>query len=196
MKSFLRLKLQLLLILLVLLSCTSNKAIAQKKAVDSFSPGNVWNDTKGNPINAHGGGILFHNGTYYWSGEYKKGKTTLPPEATWEAYRTDVSGISCYSSKDLLNWKYEGLVLSAVKDDSAHDLHTSKVLERPKVIFNKKTGKFVMWMHVDSKDYSKAAAGVAVSDSPAGKFKYIESFRPNNAMSRDQTIFVDDDAKA
>lgn len=196
MKSFLQPKLQLLLILLSLYSCTSKKDIAQNHSADSFNPGSVWNDTEGNPINAHGGGILFHDGTYYWYGEYKKGKTSLPPEATWEAYRTDVAGISCYSSKDLVNWKNEGLVLSAVKDDAAHDLHTSKVLERPKVIFNKKTGKFVMWMHVDSADYSKAAAGVAVSDSPVGKFKYIESFRPNNAMSRDQTVFVDDDAKA
>ena len=52
--------------------------------------------------------------------------------------------VGCYSSKELLNWKFEGIVLSAVKDDPNHDLHPSKVLERPKVIFNKKTGKFVM----------------------------------------------------
>ena len=45
----------------------------------------------------------------------------------------------CYSSKDLLNWKFEGIVLPAVKDDEKHDLHPSKVLERPKVIYNEKT---------------------------------------------------------
>ena len=53
-----------------------------------------------------------------------------------------------------------------------------------------------MWAHVESADYSKAAAGVAVSDSPTGPFKYLGSFRPNNAMSRDQTLFVDDDGRA
>ena len=111
-------------------------------------------------------------------------------------YRTDVTGVSCYSSKDLLNWKFEGIVLPAVKDDSGHDLHTSKVLERPKVIYNKKTGKFVMWAHVESADYSKACAGVAISDSPTGEFKYLGSFRPNGEMSRDQTVFVDDDGRA
>lgn len=58
---------------------------------------------------------------------------------TWECYRTDVTGVSCYSSKDLLNWKFEGIVLPAVKDDKKHDLHPSKVLERPKVIYNEKT---------------------------------------------------------
>ncbi len=104
--------------------------------------------------------------------------------------------MGCYSSKDLVNWKFEGIVLPSVKDDPNHDLHTSKVLERPKVVYNKKTGKFVMWAHVESADYSKACAGVAVCDSPTGTFKYLGSFRPNNAMSRDQTVFVDDDGKA
>ena len=159
-------------------------------------PGEVWNDTDGNPINAHGGGILYHEGTYYWYGEYKKGETILPEWATWECYRTDVTGVSCYSSQDLLNWKFEGIVLPAVKDDPEHDLHPSKVLERPKVIFNQKTRKFVMWAHVESADYSKACAGVAVSDSPTGPFTYLGSFRPNDAMSRDQTVFVDDDGRA
>lgn len=158
--------------------------------------GEIWYDTEGNPINAHGGGILFHNGTYYWYGEYKIGETILPEWADWECYRTDVTGVSCYSSKDLTTWKYEGIVLSAVKDDINHDLHPSQVLERPKVIYNKKNNTFVMWMHVDSPDYLKAAAGVAISDSPTGPFKYLGSMRPNDAMSRDQTVFVDDDGKA
>lgn len=162
----------------------------------SFRPGQVWTDTDGNPINAHGGGIMYHDGTYYWYGEYKTGETILPEWATWDCYRTDVTGVSCYSSKDLLNWKFEGIVLPAVKDDASHDLHTSKVLERPKVVYNAKTRKFVMWMHVDSPDYTKACAGVAVSDSPTGLFEYIHSFRPNDSMSRDQTVFVDDDGRA
>ena len=175
--------------------------LSQAKAQEAttykaITPGEVWKDTDGNPINAHGGGILYHEGTYYWYGEYKKGKTILPEWATWECYRTDVTGVSCYSSQDLMNWKFEGIVLPAVKDDSSHDLHPSKVLERPKVIYNKKTGKFVMWAHVESADYSKACAGVAVSDSPTGPFTYLGSFRPNNAMARDQTVFVDDDGKA
>ena len=49
---------------------------------------------------------------------------------------------------------------------------------------------------MESADYSKACAGVAVSDSPTGEFTYLGSFRPNNAMSRDQTVFVDDDGRA
>lgn len=176
-------------------------AVGMSAALPSSARDNIvqyeqWLDTDGNPINAHGGGILYHNGKYYWYGEYKVGETILPSWATWEAYRTDVTGVSCYSSPDLLNWKFEGLALPAVPDDPQSDLHPSKVLERPKVVYNASTGKFVMWVHAESADYSKAAAGVAVSDTPVGPFEYLGSFRPNNAMSRDQTIFVDDDGKA
>ncbi|MBR2113330.1 MAG: glycosyl hydrolase family 43, partial [Prevotella sp.] len=64
-----------------------------------FNPGKVWLDDEHNVINAHGGGMLYHGSTYYWYGEYKQGKTVLPEWATWECYRTEVTGVSCYSSK-------------------------------------------------------------------------------------------------
>ncbi len=158
-----------------------------------YKPQQIWEDTEGNPINAHGGGIMKYRNRYYWYGEYKVGETTLPSWATWECYRTDAGGVSCYSSKDLLNWRFEGVVLKPETENPASDIHPSKVIERPKVVYNAKTGKFVMWFHCESADYSKAAAGVAVSDSPTGPFEYRGSFRPNGAMSRDQTLFVDDD---
>lgn len=166
-----------------------------KETVEPLAQGDKWLDTDGNPINAHGAGMLYHDGKYYLYGEYKVGETVLPDWATWECYRTDVTGVSCYSSEDLRTWKFEGLALKA-HPDSAHDLHASKVLERPKVVYNARTGKFVMWAHVESADYSKACAGVAVADTPTGPFTYLGSFRPNDAMSRDQTVFVDDDGKA
>lgn len=185
-----------LVFLLALMTVSQALAKNSENQNQDIVQGTKWLDTDGNPINAHGGGILYHNGKYYWYGEYKKGETTLPEWATWESYRTDVSGVSCYSSPDMVNWTFEGLVLPAVKDIPSHDLHPSKVLERPKVVYNPKTRKFVMWFHAESADYSKAASGVAVSDSPVGPFTYLGSFRPNNAMSRDQTLFVDDDGKA
>ncbi len=162
-----------------------------------FKPGEVWLDSTGKSINAHGGGMLYHNGTYYWYGENKEGRTWLPESTkAWDGYRVDVTGVRCYSSKDLLAWHDEGLVLKAVPDDPKHDLHPSKVCERPKVIFNRTTKKFVMWMHIDSEDYQAARAGVAVADKPTGPFTYIESVRPEGQDSRDQTLFQDDDGKA
>ena len=162
-----------------------------------FRPGAPWLDTAGRPIHAHGGGILFHEGTYYWYGENKEGRTWLPESnRAWEGYRVALTGVRCYSSRDLQDWKDEGLVLKSVPDDPSHDLHASKICERPKVVFNPLTKKFVMWMHIDSEDYKAARAGVAVADRPTGPFTYIGCVRPEGQDSRDQTLFQDDDGKA
>ncbi len=157
---------------------------------DSFLPGIEWYDTDENLIQAHGGGFLYDNGTYYWYGENKDGITQFP------RLRMDVIGINCYSSKDLYNWKNEGLVLPAVENDTSHDLHTSKVAERPKVVYNEITGKYVMWLHVDNYKYGLNKVGLAVSDSPAGPFDYKGSIHPLGEKSTDMTIFKDTDNKA
>jgi len=156
----------------------------------------VWTDTEGNFLNAHGAGFLKYGDKWYMYGECKVGETYLNDGLGWECYRNDAVGISCYSSSDLLHWTNEGLALKATPDEPDNDLHPSMVLERPKVIYNEKTKKFVMWLHIDSADYSKASAGVAVSDSPIGPFEYLGSIRPNEGMSRDQTLFVDEDGTA
>jgi Beta-xylosidase len=167
------------------------------KKVSSIKSGEKWYDSRGNLMNAHGAGILYYKGTYYMYGEYKGDSTYWNPKVpSWECYRTEAGGVSCYSSKDLYNWKFEGVVLPADTKNPASELHYSNVLERPKVIYNQKTKKFVMWLHVESHDYAKAAAGVAVSDSPTGQFEYKGSFRPNGQMSRDMTLFQDSDGKA
>jgi hypothetical protein len=137
----------------------------------SFKPGQIWLDNDGKHINAHGGGIIYFNDTYYWFGEYR-----LPRlEKDKSRY-----GVSCYSSKDLLNWKNEGLVLKVI-NDTASLFNPGCIIERPKVIFNEKTGKFVMWFHHELKgqDYKAALTGVAVSDKITGPYKYLRSVRPN-----------------
>jgi len=164
-------------------------------AVAQTVKGNL-KDNAGNPVNAHGAGILYHDGTYYLFGEIKKGKTWLVPGQQWEDYRVPAGGVSCYSSKDLTHWKYEGVALAPTKGDTSKDVDTSRVIERPKVIYNIKTKKFVLWMHVDKKDYSYSQSGVAVSDKPMGPYRYLHSVKPNGKMSRDMTVFQDDDGKA
>lgn len=161
----------------------------------AFFPGEVWSDTDGRPIQAHGGGVLHVDGTYYWFGENKDGDTNLDP-ARGSLHRVDVIGVSCYSSTDLLNWKNEGIVLPAVPGDPNHDLHPSKVLERPKVLHNPHTGQYVLFAHVDTADYHYARIGIAISAQPTGPYHYIGSVQPNGADSRDMTAFQDDDGTA
>lgn len=137
----------------------------------SFKSGELWLDNNGVHINAHGGGFLFQKGKYYWFGEHKveggKGNSAQV-------------GVHCYSSKDLYNWKDEGIALK-VSDDSTNDIAKGCILERPKVVYNAKTKKYVMWFHLElrAKGYSAARAGVALSDKVTGPYQFIKSYRPN-----------------
>ncbi len=159
--------------------------------------GAIWQDTEGRDIQAHGGCIIKHGDVFYWYGENKDGENKIAHFATGlVAHRVDVIGISCYSSSDLLNWKYEGLVLEADRYNPESPLHTSKVLERPKVIYNEKNHRFVLWVHLDNAEYSYAGVGVAVSDSPTGPFEFKRAFVPNNQDSRDMTVYKDSDGTA
>lgn len=153
--------------------------LAQKQ--ENIYPGEIWLDTDGNHIQAHGGGITKIKNTYYWYGESRA--KDLDPQ-----YRY----VSCYSSKDLTNWKFKGNVLKMAAPDS---LASNWVLERPKVYFNKKTNKYVMYLHIDI-NYKLANMGIAVSDKPTGPFKYVRRFRPLGFESRDIGQFIDDDGKA
>jgi len=153
--------------------------------------GIIWQDIDGNDIQAHGGCIIKHGDMYYWYGEHKGIDNTPRGSHNDPADRVDVVGVSCYSSPDLLNWKYEGLALSAVKDDPESPLHPSKVCERPKVIYNEKTENFVMWMHLDSQNRRFAGVGIAVSKTPQGPFELLEAKRPLRVDSRDFTIYKD-----
>ncbi|TCM99543.1 S-layer family protein [Paenibacillus sp. BK033] len=193
----------------------------------SLTPGALWADTTGNPIDAHGAGIMYDEKTkkYYWYGEYHKGG--------WPA-----AGVRVYSSTDLMNWKDEGMALTLINsmDDFTNDplisklyegrtdtvniwadIRKGRIVERPKVIYNDETKKYVMWAHIDgdkdpynnSANYGKAQAGVAISDSPTGPFVYQRSYRMDQApageidyqpgnpgMARDMNLFKDDDGTA
>ncbi len=148
-----------------------------------IKPGERWLDNHGEVINAHGGGLLFANDTYYWFGE-KRGRVAS-------------EGVNVYASKDLIHWKNEGLAL-AQSQEPASDITIGCLMERPKVIYNPQTKQYVMWFHLElaGKGYDAARAGVAVSATPTGPYQFVSSFRPNGNMSRDMTLFVDEDGSA
>lgn len=152
--------------------------IASEKAI---TPGAVWLDNRGLPIQAHGGGILQMGKTYFWFGE-DRSRSNDP----------DKRYVSCYSSKDLAHWKFRGQVLKLSNPDHLSTL----ILERPKVFYNAKSKKFVMYAHLDGPGYKLARVLVAVSNRVDGNYKYVTSFRPLDQESRDIGQFVDDDGAA
>lgn len=199
--------------LVVLCACVFSFLLLNAQTYKSFTSGKPWKDNKGVHLNAHGGGLLYLKGTYYWYGEHKvEGKEG----------NTAQVGVHCYSSKDLYNWVDEGIALK-VSDDPHSDIQRGCILERPKVIYNKLTKKYVMWFHLELKGegYASARAGIAIADKVAGPYTFIRSTRatpgkyPVNVrdwstnteqlyvrdlekgqMVRDQQLFVDDDGKA
>jgi beta-xylosidase len=167
-----------------------------KIPVDTSARGKIILDDNGKPVNAHGAGVLYFKGVYYLFGEIKKGTTWLVPDQHWEDYRVPAGGVSCYSSTDLIHWKNRGVALKPTTNNPGYDVDTSRVIERPKVIYNQQTKKFVMWMHIDKNDYKYSRGGVAISDKPCGPYQYLGSVKPNNQMLRDMNLFKDDDGKA
>lgn len=130
--------------------------------------GGVWKDTDGKHINCHGGAILkAPDGVYYWYGENRM--NNAPQE-----------GVACYSSTDLKNWENHGIVMPVSEERDAI-VERGSTIERPKVVYNPKTGKYVMWFHHELKGqgYAAAHAGVAIADNPLGPFKPLKSARVN-----------------
>lgn len=173
--NFLRKKLPLLASAIVLVTLNSHRNKTEEpKSRESFKPGKIWVDTDNVHINAHGGGILKFDDTYYWFGEHKTGG---------RGGNTALSGVRCYSSKDLYNWKNEGIAL-AVSEEIGSDIEKGCVLERPKVIYNAQTGKFVMWFHLELKGqgYHAARTAVAISNQVTGPYTFVKSLRPNKGQ--------------
>ena len=159
----------------------------------SFLPGKPWLDTDGKRIQAHGGSVFYENGTYYWYGE-NKAKTT--PDSGVRSY-----GVEMYSSKDLYNWKDEGLIL-APSDNPESPLHPSRILDRPHVLHCKKTGKYVMWMkfagtYEKKDDWDVQYAGIATADKLTGPYTLQKTIAPQGqAKFGDFDLFIDDDGTA
>ncbi|KAF5671859.1 glycoside hydrolase family 43 [Fusarium denticulatum] len=152
-----------------------------------ISPGAPLYDTDGRSLQAHGAGLLEVNGTYYLIGENKT-RTASNPRGNL------FNSVACYSSKDLLSWEFQNNLLTNTNPHP--DLAPDRVIERPKAIYNEESGKYVMWMHVDSSNYGDARSGVAVSDTPCGDYEYLGSLRPEGHIARDMTLFVDYDSTA
>ncbi|WP_432156271.1 RICIN domain-containing protein [Streptomyces sp. bgisy153] len=140
--------------------------------------GTQFTDTTGSPVHAHGGGVLKVGAYYYWFGEHRDADNTF-------------RYVDAYRSTDLRTWEFRNHVLTRA---GSPELTTANI-ERPKVMYNASTGKFVMWMHKENgTDYSEARAAVAVSDTVDGDYTWRGSFRPlGQHMSRDITVFVDTD---
>jgi hypothetical protein len=152
-------------------------ALPAQAATVTVVNGTQFPDTSGAAVHAHGGGMLKVGSYYYWFGENRNSDGTF-------------RSVSAYRSTDLKSWEFRANVLT----QSSHAELNVANIERPKVVYNSSTGQFVMWMHKENgSDYGEARAAVATSSTVDGNYTYRGSFRPLGNMSRDITLFRDDD---
>lgn len=155
---------------------------------DSFHPGQIWLDQEGKRIQAHGGSVFYLDGVYYWYGENKE-KTT-GDNNIWHW------GVRCYASTDLYNWEDKGIIIPPAPDDLRSSLHPSSQMDRPHIIYNKETQKFVCWLKIMHKDGSQTVT-VLTAEHILGPYEKVsENLRPLNMNAGDFDLVVADDGKA
>ena len=143
----------MLFVVLSLLLCGMSWAQGTEKLIYNGVP---WFDDRGEIVNAHGACIVEENGRYYLFGEWKSDESNAFP------------GFSCYSSDDLVNWKFERVVLPMQPDGI---LGPNRVGERVKVMKCPSTGEYVMFMHADNMNYKDPHIGYATCSTIAGEYK-------------------------
>lgn len=174
---------EICLILICFLSMAPELAWSQS----TIQNGQFWYDTQGNRIEAHGAGIIRHNGKWYMIGEDKSQGFTF-------------TAVNLYSSTDLENWTFENDIINTSSHSQLAD--GSRFIERPKLIYNDQTGQFIVWCHWEGPQspggatYGTAELAVFTSSTIDGDYTFHHSERPFDNMSRDCNIFKDDDGSA
>ena len=153
-------------------------------------PGKVWLDTNGNRIQAHGGSIMYIDGVYYWYGENKEKTDGVNGIWHW--------GVKCYSSTDLYNWEDRGIIIPPEPGDPTSSLHPESCMDRPHIIYNKKTKKYVCWMKIMNKDsFQTQTETVMVANHILGPYtKVKEGLQPLGMNAGDFDLAVAEDGKA
>lgn len=178
----LKIKINLLLLVAIMVGSFAN-AVGQTIQNDVF-----WHDTDGNPIYTQGGGVLKVDSMYYWYGVRYNGAPDYynnPDAGKNSAYQFNT--MTCYSSSDLANWKFEGDILTTADGLGGW-------IGRVGCAYNKPTGKYVL--------IAQRYPGLmfATSSSPTGPFKVVASQSKIdnvvNDMTGDQSVFTDDDGQA
>ena len=137
----------------------------------SLQNGAIWKDTDGVHINAHGGALMRDGDVWYWYGEHKtEGKGG---NKAWV-------GVSCYSSRNLVDWKREGVAFAVSKEEGS-PVQEGCILERPKVVKAQDGSGYAMFFHLEPKGmgYGGAQTGIAKSSTPTGPFELVWAGRPN-----------------
>ncbi|MBR1547956.1 MAG: family 43 glycosylhydrolase [Prevotella sp.] len=154
--------------------------MARAQRYDRIRPGQVWNDTNGRPIQAHSPQIIEQDGVFYWYGENKERTLSGSNVWTW--------GIRAYRSTDLYNWEDMGLIIEPDTINPLSPLHYAQTLDRPHILYNEKTGKWVCWIKsMDTDGYFV----ILQADRFAGPYSIVKSLKPEGFGVGDFDMYAD-----
>jgi beta-xylosidase len=145
-----------------------------------------FNDTNGQLVQAHSGGIYTEGDTFYLYGNNYTGDTGSDP----------FTGVCLYQSRDLSNWEYLDTILTPSSPGWAENstgCGDFAVLERPKIAFNKQTNRYVLYAHVTDAAYEVTMVGVATSPKITGPWEFVQCYEPGGVYSWDMGLYIDDD---
>ncbi|TAP45845.1 family 43 glycosylhydrolase [Arthrobacter sp. S39] len=149
---------------------------------DSIRPGQPWLDTTGSRIQAHGGSMHVEDGVFYWYGENKE--RTLPGSGIWHW------GVRAYSSTDLYNWEDRGLIIPPVEDDTGSPLHPTRFMDRPHIIYNRYSKKYVCWLKIMEDGAQRST--ILAADSFLGPYEIVKSgVRPLGMNAGDFDLVIE-----
>lgn len=157
-------------------------------AYTSIRPGQIWLDTEGKPIQAHGFSVFHKDGIYYWYGENKE--KTRSGGNIWHW------GVRCYISEDLYNWTDKGLIILPDTEDFGSPLHPNRCMDRPHIIFCEKTGKYVAWLKIMGEGNNQCMC-VMQADDFFGPYEFVRKFyQPLQMNTGDFDLHVEATGKA
>ncbi len=149
-----------------------------------------WKDTNGNNIYSQGGGVFKFGDTYYWYGVHYTGADKYAANPTGKNSECYFQSVTCYSSKDLVNWKFENDVIT----NKTKNIGQVIWFGRLGAAYCPKSGKYVICAQYNG------SVLFAQCDTPTGNFQIgnVQEQLPGvvNTGTGDQTLFVDDDGQA
>ena len=160
-------------------------------AMETITNDVFWKDSQGKFLFSQGGGAFKFGDTYYWYGvHYAEADAYAADMANKDDGKlTDFKSVTAYSSKDLVNWKFENDVLTTKSKGFGYAYWFGRL----GVCYNKKTKKYVL-----ISQYNDSVL-FATSDSPTGNFEvqnvqdHIPGLPTDKMGTGDQTLFIDDD---
>jgi hypothetical protein len=169
----------------------SSGAGGRATSLGAIYSGVPWLDTDGHLVNAHGVGFLKVGDTYYMVGEQRSGKNDTYSGAAINA-EDSFTGLSLYSTKDFVSWSFVGTV---VKPMAGTILAPPYYGERPKLLFNASTGKYIIYVkmlnYTGSPLVYTGTYAVLTSTSVGGPYSYVGNLSPSGA--NDFEVFQDSD---